>query len=145
MLITKLATRISYSHADLAQKALQQELPASLGAMPVMKRPASKTAEESEPGTFKRPASKPSKPANLCEKVKALKANALQSQEEEDDSEHRDKGKAAKFKQMRASLPPHILNLYDAEAKKKSSPRAFRTQAGQLVKEGGVCLWTAGL
>ncbi|CAJ1421834.1 unnamed protein product [Effrenium voratum] len=29
---------------------------------------------------------------------------------------------------MRASLPPHILNLYDAEAEKKSSPRAFRTQ-----------------
>lgn len=42
--------------------------------------------------------------------------------------ELRDKGKAVKFSQMRKSLPAHILHLYDEEAAKKSSPRAFRSQ-----------------
>lgn len=40
----------------------------------------------------------------------------------------RDKGKAVKFTQMRQSLPAHILQLYDEVAKKKASPRAFRSQ-----------------
>ena len=42
--------------------------------------------------------------------------------------EPRDKGKAVKFAQMRKSLPAHILQLYDEEAAKKASPRAFRSQ-----------------
>ncbi|CAE7789097.1 unnamed protein product [Symbiodinium sp. CCMP2592] len=41
----------------------------------------------------------------------------------------RDKGKAEKFKAMKlaGSLPPYVLDLYDKEADKKESPRAFRT------------------
>ena len=50
------------------------------------------------------------------------------SEKSDDDDDHRDKGKAIKFRQMQKDLPPHIVDLYEKEALNKSSPRAFRTQ-----------------
>ena len=45
----------------------------------------------------------------------------------EDEEFARDKGKGVKFAKMKPQLPPHIIHLYDEEAKLKASPRAFRT------------------
>ena len=50
-----------------------------------------------------------------------------ENENESEESDHRDKGKAIKFRQMQKDLPPHILDLYEREAMSKSSPRAFRT------------------
>lgn len=110
-----------------------------------MKRPSSSS-------TFKRPAAK-AKTGALNQTVESLKrgwegededTNTKKTKKKEsgDDEESadadgdgdasygepRDKGKAVKFAQMRKSLPPHIIQLYDEEAAKKASPRAFRSQ-----------------
>lgn len=112
------------------------------------KRPAS--ASEGE--VKKRPASNAPKVGSVNQTVENLKkgwenqedeknktknkksgAKNYENEEDEDAGEEgeeglRDKGKAVKFNQMRKSLPAHILALYDEEAQKKASPRAFRTQ-----------------
>ena len=107
-----------------------------------MKRPASSTSH------IKRPAAK-TKTGAFNQTVQSLKKgweedddDTKKKKKDDDDDEGddadentddaygnlRDKGKAVKFTQMRDSLPAHILQLYDEEAKKKASPRAFRSQ-----------------
>jgi hypothetical protein len=101
-----------------------------LNDMPVikasLKRPAAAKAV-----VMKRPAAA-AKAASLNEKVAAWK-KGLDSENEDEEVSHdgegdsRDKGKGQKFAKVKANLPPHILDLYENEAKKHSSPRDFRT------------------
>ena len=114
------------------------------------KRPASQTESTTSAALKKRPAAKLGSVNQCVEKLKkgwedeedektlkTKKAGAKKNETKEDDENDeeqqgedglRDKGKAVKFNQMRKSLPAHILQLYDEEAQKKTSPRAFRTQ-----------------
>ena len=55
-----------------------------------------------------------------------------ENENESEESDHRDKGKAIKFRQMQKDLPPHILDLYEREAMSKSSPRARTNIINQL-------------
>ena len=107
-------------------------------AAAIMKKNNTKNDEESK--ALKRPAaamgsvnksladmqrgSKKSKPAE----DDGDRSNADNTSEKSDGEDHRDKGKAIKFRQMQKELPPHIIDLYEKEALNKSSPRAFRTQ-----------------
>ena len=91
----------------------------------LIKRPAAAKV------AIKRPAA--AKAATLNEKVASWKKGLEPENEDEvesDDGEEcdsRDKGKGQKFAKVKANLPPHILDLYENEAKKHSSPRDFRT------------------
>lgn len=101
--------------------------------MPAFKRPASSSGSQA---TVKRPAAKGAFNQALGAMKEGLKDNQedknpkAEDAEDDDDAADaglRDKGKGIKFAQMRSTLPPHILDLYDKEALSKSSPRAFRT------------------
>ena len=96
-------------------------------AMKVMK--VMKVKEDKVKKVMKAVLKKPSAAvATLNEKVSEWKKGVQGSESEDEASDKcRDKGKGQKFAKVKDSLPPHILDLYENEAKKQSSPRDFRT------------------
>ena len=98
-----------------------------LNDMPVKKTVLKK------PAAAKVAIKKPAAAVTLNEKVSQWKKGLDSEHEDEEESnkeeeDPRDKGKGQKFAKVKQNLPPHILDLYENEAKKHSSPREFRTQ-----------------
>ena len=105
-------------------------------ATPVKKNLIKRPAAAPVAGVLKRPAGSKTNvpPKTLNEKVSLWK-QGLPKEDDDSESGHednetenpRDKGKGQKFAKMKNQLPAHIIDLYDNEAKKASSPRNFRT------------------
>ena len=98
------------------------------------------TKAKAKGAPIKRPAAAKSKSLKAqCEDWKlALTASQTCDEGEEEDENHRDKGKGVKFQKIKSQLPKHIQHMYDVDALQHSSPREFRTMIiNKLFKRQG--------
>ena len=113
--------------------------PSSAMAPRAMKKEAEipKTVKNDKSGVLKKPAAKKAAVKNtLVESVQQWKDTPV-NDENQDQGDIRDKGKGEKYKKMMTagSLPPHVIDLIENQARKSVSPRCAKTSAiNQLFK-----------